>query len=113
MYPYNCLDVPPQLSETAIGGLQKQDKINTDATMGQTRLFLMRLIRSFSMCSSSLQKTFCQAVVARALFVVWRHKVCFVEGNRLNKLGKKASSVVGLGLECLEMVAERRIRKKI
>ncbi|XP_074525709.1 GTPase IMAP family member 8-like [Halichoeres trimaculatus] len=82
---------------------------------GQSRLFLLRRLRSFGICSRLL-KTFYQSVVASALFfavVCWWGGIKAGEVNRLNKLVKKAHSVVGLQLDTLETVAERRIMDKI
>ncbi|KAK0152207.1 hypothetical protein N1851_006440 [Merluccius polli] len=82
---------------------------------GQSRLFFLRRLRSFDMCSRLL-KMFYQSVVASTLFFAvacWGGGIKAGETNRLNKLVRKASSVVGLELDSLEAVAERRMRDKI
>ena len=56
---------------------------------------------------------FYQPVVASTLFCAgacWGGGIKAVQ--RLNKLVRKASSVVGLELDCLEVVVERRMRDK-
>ena len=67
------------------------------------------------MCNKLL-KTFYQSMVASTLFfavVCWGGGIKAGEANRLNRLVKRASSVVGLKLDSLEAVAERRMRGKI
>ncbi len=90
---------------------------NTDALFrkGQSRLFFLRRLRSFSVCNRLL-KIFYQSTVASALFfavVCWGGGIRAGEASRLNKLVRKASSVVGLELDSLESVAERRMKDKI
>ncbi len=78
-------------------------------------MFFLRRLRSFHMCNRLL-RIFYQSVVASALFfavVCWGGGIRAGEASRLNKLVRKASSVVGLDLDSLESVAERRIKYKI
>ena len=89
---------------------------NTEALYrkGQSRLFFLRRLRSFDVCGRLL-KMFHLSVVASTLFFAgacWRGGFTAGESNRLNKLVRKASSVVGLELDSLEVVVERRIREK-
>ena len=59
---------------------------------------------------------FYQSIVASVLFygvVCWGGGIKAGEQNKLNKIIKKASSVVGLQMESLKSVAERRIRDKL
>ncbi len=82
---------------------------------GQSRLFFLERLRSFSVCNRLLN-IFCQSVVASALFfavVCWGGGIRTGEASRLNKVVRKASSVVGLELDNLESVAERRMKDKI
>ena len=72
---------------------------NTDALYkkGQSRLFLLRRLRSSDVCSRLL-RMFYQSVVASAIFsavACWGSGAGEGEKNRLNKLVEKASSVVG------------------
>ena len=74
---------------------------NTDALYkkGQSRLFFLRRLRSFDVCSRLL-RMFYQSVVASAIFsavACWGSGAGEGEKNRLNKLVEKASSVVGGG----------------
>lgn len=90
---------------------------NTDALYrkGQSSMFFLSRLRSFGVCSGLL-KTFYQSMVASALFfavVCWWGGVKTGEVNRLNKFVRKARSVVGLDLDSLETVAERRVKDKI
>ena len=102
-------------------GVQINNKLdwstNTDTIYrkGQSRLFFLRRLRSFSVCSRLL-KTFYQSVVASALFFAvacWGGGIKAGEASKLNKLVKKARSVVGLELDSLESVAERRLMDKL
>ena len=89
---------------------------NTDALFkkGQSRLFFLRRLRSFDVCSRLL-KIFYQSIVASALFfavVSWGGGLKAGEAGSLNKLVRKARSVVGLELDSVESVAERRMTDK-
>ena len=89
---------------------------NTEALYrkGQSRLFFLRRLRSFDVCGRLL-KMFHLSVVASTLFFAgacWRGGFTAGESNRLNKLVRKASSVVGLELDSLEVVVERRMKDK-
>ena len=64
------------------------------------------------MCSRLLQM-FNQSVVASTQFfavVCWGGSIQAGETNKLNKLVRMASSVLGLELDSLEAVAEMRMR---
>ncbi len=87
---------------------------NTDALFrkGQSRLFFLRRLRSFSLCSRLCY----QSVVASALFfavMCCGGGIRAGEASRLNKLVLKASTVVGLELDSLESMAGRRMNDKI
>ena len=89
---------------------------NTEALYrkSQSRLFFLRRLRSFDVCGRLL-RTFYLSVVASTLFFAgacWGGGIMAGESNRLNKLVRKASSVVGLELDSLEVVVERRMRDK-
>ncbi|XP_051808801.1 HIG1 domain family member 1A, mitochondrial isoform X1 [Acanthochromis polyacanthus] len=90
---------------------------NTDALYkkGQSRLHLLRRLRSFGVCRPLL-RTFYDPVVASAfLYAV----VCWAPGSterdmkRLNKLTKRASSVLGCPLDSVMDVGERRMLTKL
>ena len=87
----------------------------TDALFrkGQSKLLFLRRLRSFS---TRLLQMFYQSVVASVLFfavVCWGGDTNTRDTGRLNKLVRKASSVVGVQLDNLEEVAEGRTRRKL
>ena len=89
---------------------------NTEALYrkSQSRLFFLRRLRSFDVCGRLL-RTFYLSVVASTLFFAgacWGGGIKAGESNRLNKLVRKASSVVGLELDSLDVVLERRMMDK-
>ncbi|KAM4580370.1 uncharacterized protein PAE49_005246 [Odontesthes bonariensis] len=90
---------------------------NTDAVCkkGMSRLYFLRKLRSFNVCSRMLE-TFYHSVVAGAIFfaaVCWGSSIRASDSNRLDKIIRKAGSVLGQKLESLETVVERRTRKKL
>ncbi|KAI4903673.1 hypothetical protein NFI96_008971 [Prochilodus magdalenae] len=90
---------------------------NTSAVFkrGQSRLYFLRKLRSFGVCTKPLW-TFYQSVVASAIFysvVCWGNSINKTAINKLNKLVKKAGSVIGLKLDTLEVVAEKRTLNKL
>ena len=90
---------------------------NTDALYkkGQSRLFFLRKLRSFDVCSRLLTQ-FYHTVVAGAVFyavAVWGSGLRRADRDKLNKIVRKANSVVGGGLNSLETVAESRVRGKL
>jgi len=92
-------------------------KSNTEAVYkkGMSRLYFLRKLRSFNVCSKMLE-IFYQSVVSSALFfaaVCWGSSLRASDTNRLDKIIKKAGSVVGHRLESFESVAERRTLNKL
>ena len=90
---------------------------NTDALYkkGQSRLYLLRRLRSFGVCRATL-KTFYDTVVASALLyavVCWCFSATEKDRSRLNRLVRRASSVLGTQLQTIEEVGERRILAKL
>ena len=90
---------------------------NTDALYkkGQSRLFFLRRLRSFDVCNRLL-RMFYQSVVDSVLFFAvacWGSSAKKGEMGRLNKLVKKASSVVGEKMDSVEEVGERRMGDKL
>jgi len=74
------------------------DHAHTLYKKGQSRLFLLRRLRSFAV-QGALLKTFFDSVVASAIFygvVFWSSSMAAADKKRLNKLLKKASSVLGV-----------------
>lgn len=89
---------------------------NTDALYkkGQSRLHLLRRLRSFGVCRTLL-KTFYDSVVASALFYA---VVCWGgctdrDRNRIDKLVRRSGSVLGCSLESVVVVGERRMLAKL
>ncbi|KAI3360661.1 hypothetical protein L3Q82_002527 [Scortum barcoo] len=77
--------------------------------------FLRRLLRSFNICSKLLQM-FYQSVVASVLFytvVCWGGSISKKDTSRLDKLIRRAGSVVGTKLDSLVTVAESRTLDKL
>ncbi|KAM9317524.1 uncharacterized protein KZ484_021968 [Pholidichthys leucotaenia] len=90
---------------------------NTDALYkkGQCRLFLLRRLRSFGV-QGVLLKTFYDMVVASAItfgVVCWDNGITAADRKRLNKLIKKARSVLGQRLDPVEEIGERRMVAKL
>jgi len=89
--------------------------INAVYKKGMSRLFFLRKLRSFNVCSKMLE-LFYQSVVASVLhfaIVCWGSSIGAGDTSRLNKLVRKAGSIIGCQLEHLEQVVERRTLKKL
>ena len=91
-------------------------KSNTEAVYkkGMSRLYFLRKLRSFNVCSKMLE-IFYQSVVASAIFfaaVCWGSSIRASNTNRLDKIIKKAGSVLGLRLQSFESVVERTLKKR-
>ncbi|TWW81868.1 hypothetical protein D4764_01G0016830 [Takifugu flavidus] len=102
-------------------GVQLDNKLewstNTDAVYkkAMSRLYFLRRLRSFSVCSRMLQM-FYQSVMASTIFfaaVCWGAGIKAKDANRLNKLIKKAGSVVGCRLDNLDEVVRDRMVLKL
>ena len=90
---------------------------NTDVLYkkGQSRLHLLRRLRSFGVFRS-LVKTFYDSVVASAVFytvVCWGCGSSERDRRRRNKLVKRAGSVLDCPLDSIEEVGERRMLAKL
>ncbi|KAI4877761.1 hypothetical protein NFI96_007703 [Prochilodus magdalenae] len=90
---------------------------NTSAVFkrGQSRLYFLRKLGSFGVCTKLLWTSY-KSVVASAIFysvVCWGNSINKTAINKLNKLVKKAGSVIGLKLDTLEVVAEKRTLNKL
>ena len=80
-----------------------------------SRLYFLRKLRSFNVCSKMLE-IFYQSVVSSALLfaaVCWGSSIGAGDTNRLNKLIKKAGSVIGCKLDTLENAVERRTLNRL
>ena len=96
----------------------KLDWTNNSAALykkGQSRLFLLRRLRSFGVQGALLQ-TFYDSVVASAIFygvACWGSSISAADRKRLNRLVRKASSVLGSPLDTVEVVGDRRMAAKL
>ncbi|XP_051791640.1 uncharacterized protein LOC127530035 [Erpetoichthys calabaricus] len=102
-------------------GVQLDDKLdwtaNTDALCkkGQSPLYFLRRLASFNICNKMLQM-FYQTVVASALFytvVCWGGSIKKRDASCLDKLVRKASSIVGMELDSLTSVAEQQALSRL
>ena len=92
-------------------------KSNTETVYkkGMSRLYFLRNLRSFKVCSEMLE-IFYQSVVASAIVfaaVCWGSSIRASNINRLDKIIKKAGSALSLRLEFFETVVERRTLNKL
>ena len=75
------------------------------------RPYQLRRLRSFGVQGALLRTFFFDSVVASAIFygvVPWGSSITTADKKRLDKLIKKASSVLGSGLNTVQVVRERR-----
>ena len=82
---------------------------------GQSRLYFLRRLRSFNICQKML-RMFYESVVASALLYAvacWGSRLRVADTNRLNKLIQTASDAVGVELDSLRTVSERRMLPKV
>ncbi|KAI4883525.1 hypothetical protein NFI96_005239 [Prochilodus magdalenae] len=90
---------------------------NTDILYrkGRSRLYFLRRLGSFNVCRKLLQM-FYQTVVSSCLFyavVCWGGSIKKRDEMRLDKLVRRAGSVVGVELDSVVKVAERRTLHKL
>ena len=90
---------------------------NTEAIYknGLSHLYFLRRLRSFNICRM-MPRMFHESVVASAILcavVRWGSRLRVADTNRLNRLICRASDVVGVKLDSLTEVAERRILSKL
>lgn len=82
---------------------------------GQSRLYFLRRLRSFNICRTMLRMFYESVVASSIMFAVacWGSGMRVADANRLNKLIRKASNVVGVELDSLAVVSERRMLSKL
>ncbi|TWW80175.1 hypothetical protein D4764_10G0012050 [Takifugu flavidus] len=101
-----------------ITGFRKKGICSADGNVDQANelnQFFNRRLRSFSVCSRMLHM-FYQSVMASTIFfavVCWGAGIKAKDANRLNKLIKKAGSVVGCRLANLDEVVKDRMVLKL
>ncbi|KAI4898460.1 hypothetical protein NFI96_011945, partial [Prochilodus magdalenae] len=91
--------------------------VNTTALhkKGQSRLYLLRRLRSLGV-QGALLRTFFDTVVASAIFygvVCWGSSISLADRKRLDKLLKRAGSVLGSPLDPVQVVGDRRMLVKL
>ncbi|TWW54691.1 hypothetical protein D4764_0239290, partial [Takifugu flavidus] len=90
---------------------------NTDALVkkGNRRLFLLRRLRSFGV-QGPLLRTFYDSVVGSAIFygiVCWSSSITDRDRKRMDRLVRRASSVLGCPLDSMEVVGNGRMMAKL
>ena len=90
---------------------------NTDALYkrGQSRLFLLRRLRSFGVRGPTL-KTFYDSVVASATLygvACWSSSITERDRKKLDKIIRKSSAVLGCPLDSVREVGDRRVLGKL
>ncbi len=102
-------------------GVELDNKLEWSTNMeavykkGLSRLYFLRNLRSFNVCNRIL-KMFYQTVTASTIFfavVCWGMEIKSKDANRLNKLIKKAGSVISSEVGTLEEVVRDRILPKL
>ncbi|TWW72645.1 hypothetical protein D4764_15G0000390 [Takifugu flavidus] len=90
---------------------------NTDALVktSNSRLFLLRRLRSFGV-QGPLLRTFYDSVVGSAIFygiVCWSISITDRDRKRMDRLVRRASSVLGCPLDSVEVVGNGRMMAKL
>ncbi|KAI3370523.1 hypothetical protein L3Q82_025285 [Scortum barcoo] len=90
---------------------------NIDAVVkkGNSRLFQLRRLRSFGV-QGPLLRTFYDSVVASAIFygiVCWASSITDRDRRRMDRLVRRASSVLGCPLDSVEVVGNGRMMAKL
>ncbi len=81
---------------------------------GQSRLYFLRRLKSFNICNTLL-RMFYESVVSSVLsfaVVCWGSSMKVADRNKLDKLIRRAGSVLGMELDPVHVVAERRMLSK-
>lgn len=92
-------------------------KRNSDAVVKKTqsRMFFLRKLQSFEV-NRRLMNVFYQGAVASVLFYAvlsWGGSISVEDRNRINKLIKKSSSIIGLSLDSMDIILDKRMRAKV
>ncbi len=102
-------------------GVHLDNKLNWKENTGvllkkaQSRLFFLRKLRSFDL-SPRLLGVFYESILASVLFyavLCWGGSIPIEDRNRINKLIKRAGSVIGFSPDKLEVIVEKRTRTKL
>ncbi|KAI3376291.1 hypothetical protein L3Q82_016422 [Scortum barcoo] len=95
--------------------LDWSDNTNALVKKGNSRLFLLRRLRSFGV-QGPLLRTFYDSVVASAIFygiVCWASSITDRDRRRMDRLVRRASSVLGCPLDSVEVVGNGRMMAKL
>ena len=100
-------------------GVHLDNKLNKENTgvlvkKAQSRLFFLRKLRSFDI-SPRLLGIFYQGILASVLFyavLCWGGSIPIGDKKRINKIIKRAGSVIGFNPDKLEVIVEKRTRNK-
>ncbi|KAL7827773.1 hypothetical protein AOLI_G00309250 [Acnodon oligacanthus] len=80
---------------------------------GQSRLYFLRRLRSFNICWTMLRIFYVVASAILYAVACWGSRLRVADANRLNKLILKAGDVVGVELDSLMAVLERKTLSKL
>jgi len=115
--PVNIMGEEVELVDTyKYQGVNPNNRLNWRTNMdavykkGMRRLYFLRKLRFFSVCSQMLE-IFYQSVVASAIYcavVCWGSSITARDANRINKLIQKAGKIIRQKLEMCESVRDRR-----
>ncbi|KAI3377337.1 hypothetical protein L3Q82_008540 [Scortum barcoo] len=100
---------------TSNDSLDWSDNTNALVKKGNSRLFLLRRLRSFGV-QGPLLRTFYDSVVASAIFygiVCWASSITDRDRRRMDRLVRRASSVLGCPLDSVEVVGNGRMMAKL
>ena len=100
--------------------MQQEWSVNTEPSLhlyrtGQSRVYFLRRLASFNICRKLLH-LFHQSVVASVLLyavVCWGSSTRKKDSLRMDKVVRRASSVVGIEQESVVAAAERRTMDKL
>ena len=96
-------------------GLDWKSHMEAVYKKGQSRLYFLRRLRAFNICQPLLCSVY-HSVVASALFFAvacWGEGASTADRNKLDKLIRKAGSVIGAEQQTVQQVAEARTLKKL
>ncbi|XP_041860220.1 uncharacterized protein LOC121651828 [Melanotaenia boesemani] len=95
--------------------LDWSDNTNALVKKGNSRLFLLKRLRSFGV-QRPLLRTFYDSVVASAIFygiVCWTSSIMDRDRRKMDRLVRRASSVLGCPLDSVEVVGNERMTAKL
>ncbi|KAI3369373.1 hypothetical protein L3Q82_007607 [Scortum barcoo] len=109
------VDFRRRIATLRLHRLDWSDNTNALVKKGNSRLFLLRRLRSFGV-QGPLLRTFYDSVVASAIFygiVCWASSITDRDRRRMDRLVRRASSVLGCPLDSVEVVGNGRMMAKL